>query len=150
MLRLPESFHGASGIALVRHIEGKGQHLRRQLAALLRVTVSALLILQAGAGGGQPEETCHGHKDQPSWGVRLEASKCDSLAAQRDRRAAACCASAALTSKESRRPLGFLAQAISIVARTLAALLKLSELSMVLQYAEKLSSASCSCFALRE
>ena len=56
---------------------------------------------------------------------------------------------AALNSEKSVEPLGFLAQTVSIVARTLAALLMLGELSMVLQHPGKVLFASCSCFCIK-
>lgn len=64
--------------------EGSQQHLILATDARQR--------LQAGPGECQPEEPGHGHQDQPSWGVRLGASKCDSLAAQRGGCAGACTA----------------------------------------------------------
>ena len=56
---------------------------------------------------------------------------------------------AALTSQESEQPLGLLAQTVSIVARTLAALLMLGEHRMVLQHTGDLLPAGGSCFASR-
>ena len=55
---------------------------------------------------------------------------------------------AALNSEESEEPLGLFALTVSIVARTLAALLMLGEHS-VAQHAGNVSCASGCCFALR-